>query len=205
MDLTSRQEHRYWEGLSARIEALEAAKEKLREGSLDAIDSIRRIAHSLQTSSHEAGYKETSEAASQVIKSVETELPKKLEILLTKLHEATKNSPINKTGILIVEDEPSISILLQELLSAPNREVHMAKTGQQAEQILMEKDISLILLDLMLPDMDGRNLLIRMRERPSTAETPIIVLTAKGSGPKAECFALGADVYFEKPFDSNTL
>ena len=99
-----------------------------------------------------------------------------------------------------------MSYLLKVKLSAPDREILIAETTAAAERILEEKEISLILLDLVLPDMDGRNLLIRLREQPQTAALPVFVVSGRvGTQPKTECFALGADEYFEKPFDPETL
>src|SRR5258708_2831951 len=111
-----------------------------------------------------------------------------------------------QVGILVVEDDADMARALQMRLAAPNRVVFLAASIAAAERILADNDIALIVLDLILPDCDGRHLLIRLRERPGLAPLPVIVLRGKGRGsPQTECFALGADAYFEKPVDLNTV
>src|SRR5204863_4567474 len=74
------------------------------------------------------------------------------------------------------------------------------------QAILEREEISLILLDLILPDMDGRNFLMRIRERLSTATIPVVVLTVKSAEQaRAECLALGADEYLEKSVGAEAL
>jgi two-component system, cell cycle response regulator len=91
-------------------------------------------------------------------------------------------------------------------LTAQNRQVFSATSLAEAEALLSDNEISLLLLDLQLPDGDGRELLLKLRERSATASIPILVLSGKeGSQVQTECFALGADAFFEKPFDPVTI
>ena len=107
-----------------------------------------------------------------------------------------------RTALLVVDDDPDIARLLERLLAAPDREVCVAGSAAAAEETIAAHAFGLIVLDLVLPDADGRTLLTRLRERPDTSTVPIVVLSALRSGPaRAECFALGADAYVEKPFD----
>ncbi|HEV8131377.1 MAG TPA: diguanylate cyclase [Acidobacteriota bacterium] len=198
---------RYGEALAAQIHALEVAQKALQQNSPEAIDSIYRLAHSLCDSSRTYGFPEISEVAHALQKTIE-ELPTRLQDLLATLREATANGQgeAEPVGILIIEDSPETTHLLQRKLYASHREILVAKTAADAERILEEKEISLILLDLSLADMDGRRLLVRLRERNRTAEIPIFVLSSRsGALAKTECFALGADEYFEKPFNPETL
>jgi diguanylate cyclase (GGDEF)-like protein len=76
----------------------------------------------------------------------------------------------------------------------------------EAEGVLDDHDVSLVVLDLGLPDIDGRELLVRLKGRPGAAEIPVVVLTGKGGDmPRTECLALGAEAFFEKPFDPRSL
>jgi diguanylate cyclase (GGDEF)-like protein len=91
-------------------------------------------------------------------------------------------------------------------LSDPSRIIFIAQTMKMADQILEERDITLILLDLTLPDADGRRFLHRVRDNPRTATVPIIVVSARrGPVSMSECFELGADEYFEKPIHPEVL
>ena len=118
------------------------------------------------------------------------------------IREQRAPSSDTRTEILIVDDDPDISRLLAHLLAAPDREIRVAGTAAAAEQQVAERSFGLVVLDLVLPDADGRVLLTELRERPATATVPIVVLSALRAGPtRGECFALGADAYIEKPFD----
>lgn len=105
-------------------------------------------------------------------------------------------------SLLIVEDDPEIGYLLSVILDDDDREVLSVETGAEAIELLDRRSVDLIVLDLILPDMDGRTLLTKIRAREATATCPVVVLSAR-SGPeiRQECYTLGADVYTEKPFD----
>ncbi|MEQ1856036.1 MAG: response regulator [Longimicrobiales bacterium] len=108
--------------------------------------------------------------------------------------------------LLVVEDDPEIQYLLTAMLSGADREVLSAASGAEASRHLDRGDVDLVILDLILPDVDGRTLLARMRDRTETAPVQVIVVTARG-GPQArqDCYALGADAFVEKPFDPDEL
>lgn len=104
--------------------------------------------------------------------------------------------------VLIVEDDPAYSRLLEDGLSGAGREVIVAATALEAREVVANQKISLIILDLVLPDADGRTLLMSFRSRPATASVPIIVLTVRGGAEtEAECLSLGADLFFAKPLE----
>ena len=196
----------YREVLSARIDALETAKRTLQKQPREAAEAIQRIAHSLRGSGTTYGFPQISTAAALLERAKPEEIPERLEELRRILREVLAGITTEKVGILIIDDDPEVCTLLEHTLAAENRELFVAGTTAQAEEILAQKRISLIILDLVLPDMDGRTLLLRLRDRPSMIMLPIIVLSAKvGTQTKTECFALGADDYFEKPFDPDTL
>jgi diguanylate cyclase (GGDEF)-like protein len=109
-------------------------------------------------------------------------------------------------NVLIVEDDPEIGYLITAVLEDDDRSLHLATTGAEAEQLASEIGIDLILLDLILPDVDGRQLLKRFRERPATSAVPVIVVSARGGADiRNDCYALGADVFYSKPFDPEQL
>ncbi|NIR40162.1 MAG: response regulator, partial [Actinobacteria bacterium] len=76
----------------------------------------------------------------------------------------------------------------------------------EAESVLEDEHVDVVILDLILPDRDGRDVLVRMRERLSTATIPVIVLSSMpGAVARAECMAVGADEFMEKPADPDEL
>ena len=101
-------------------------------------------------------------------------------------------------NILLVEDDVNISEMVSDYLSNEGFEVHVAFDGIQALQIF-EKDVfDLVLLDLMIPKLDGMKVMKRIREK---SLTPIMIVSAKDSdGDKAMGLGLGADDYLTKPF-----
>lgn len=196
----------YREVLISKIEALEAARKGVEEGHPEASDAIRRIARSLRSSGGAYGFPEISETAGRVEEADNPELLPSLDHLLETLEGVASRLGAGKIGILVIEDDPEVILLLRYCLEADNRDLHVVSTAAEAEKLLEDEDIALIILDLVLPDMDGRNLLVRLRERYPTLTLPVIVLSARGgTETKVECFALGADVYLEKPVEPDLL
>ena len=108
--------------------------------------------------------------------------------------------------ILILEDDPESGQFYQMKLAHPTRTIFVAPTVRSATEILDKHNITLILLDLTLPDADGRSFLRHVRENPRTSTVPIIVVSGRrGTESKTECFDLGADEYFEKPVSPDVL
>ena len=108
--------------------------------------------------------------------------------------------------LLVVEDDPEIAYLLSVVLGGRDRQVVVAHTGEQARSALESDDIDLVVLDLILPDVDGRSLLTEVREHPRTAAVPVVVLTARARpDTRQDCYRLGADAFVEKPFDPDQL
>ncbi|MFB9859900.1 response regulator [Salinicoccus siamensis] len=100
--------------------------------------------------------------------------------------------------ILVVDDEERIRKLLNMYLVREGYEIVEAEDGEEALEIAMEQDFNCVLLDLMMPKMDGIEVAKRLRTQKST---PIIMLTAKGEeNNRVEGFEVGADDYIVKPF-----
>jgi two-component system phosphate regulon response regulator PhoB len=108
--------------------------------------------------------------------------------------------------ILIVEDEPDIRSTLEYNLHRDNFQTESVGNLLDAEKILSTSNISLILLDLMLPDGSGLDLCRKLKADQSTNSIPIIILTAKDDEvDKVVGFELGADDYVTKPFSVREL
>jgi len=112
----------------------------------------------------------------------------------------------NKPTILIVDDEADILKLLSYNLEKSGFRVHEAKDGPEAIKLAIGKTPDLILLDVMLPDMDGMEALKRLKQDDRTSHVPVIMLTAKGEEvDKIVGFELGAEDYVTKPFSPREL
>lgn len=106
---------------------------------------------------------------------------------------------IEKTNILIVEDDNQINNMLALLLTKNGYNVRQAYSGTEAKLYLEQTDFHLVLLDLMIPGINGEQLLLDIRK---TKQVPIIVLTAKLDRQlKLDLLRAGADDYITKPFD----
>jgi two-component system alkaline phosphatase synthesis response regulator PhoP len=108
--------------------------------------------------------------------------------------------------ILVIEDEIHIQELIKYNLERNNMNVTLADNGIDGLQQAISKDYELVLLDLMLPGLDGLEICKRLRANKSTKKIPIIMLTAKGEElDKVLGLELGADDYMTKPFSIKEL
>jgi DNA-binding response OmpR family regulator len=110
--------------------------------------------------------------------------------------------------VLIIEDEPDIAESLRYNLEREGLSAQIAATGEQGLRAALDAKTSpaLILLDLMLPGMNGIELCRRLRREPATRRTPIIMLTAKDSETdRVTGLDVGADDYLSKPFSPREL
>jgi two-component system phosphate regulon response regulator PhoB len=108
--------------------------------------------------------------------------------------------------ILVVEDEPDISYMIARSLRNGGFDVLVAENGQSGLDLAVERSPALLLLDWMLPVMDGLELLRRLRRDPRTARMPVIMLSARGEvEDRARGLDCGADDYLAKPFSPREL
>jgi CheY-like chemotaxis protein len=108
---------------------------------------------------------------------------------------------------LIVEDDPGNAFALAELLKRGRMTVVAANGGPAALDILEGRDdIGIVLMDIMMPVMDGYETMISIRNRVSTAGIPIIAVTGKVvEGERERCIAAGASAFIAKPVDTAAL
>lgn len=108
--------------------------------------------------------------------------------------------------ILAVDDNPKNLQFLGKLLSSNGFEVAMAQSGQQALNFMLKNDPDLILLDIMMPEMDGFRVCEKIKANFSTRHIPVIFLTAKTeTDDVVKGFAVGGVDYVTKPFRSEEL
>ena len=103
--------------------------------------------------------------------------------------------------ILIVDDEPNIVMTLEYTFKKSNYEVFIARDGQEALDILKTNYPDIIILDIMMPMVDGFATLEQIRKDPNLTHTKVMFLSAKNKESDIEKgLALGADAYLTKPF-----
>lgn len=109
----------------------------------------------------------------------------------------------NMTDILIVEDDKELAEVLCDFLRAEGYNVSVAHTGEHAVSMYERYGAKLVILDIMLPETDGFEVLRRIRENDNT---PVIIVSAKTEkDDKLNGLILGADDYIEKPYDIDIL
>jgi len=108
--------------------------------------------------------------------------------------------------ILVVDDDENILNLEKTILEQKGFEVTAAPGGAEALRLLAEHDFDLVLLDVMMPEVDGFTVCRKIKEDARLKDIPVIFLTAKGGGEAlAEGFESGAIMYINKPFTANKL
>ena len=108
--------------------------------------------------------------------------------------------------ILIVDDEPNVVIPLQFLMEQHGYKVMVAERGEDALDLVYQYKPDLVLLDILLPGIDGYEVCEIIRLNPNFRNVKIIFLTAKGREMEiAKGMALGADAYITKPFSNAAL
>jgi CheY-like chemotaxis protein len=114
---------------------------------------------------------------------------------------------MTETRILHVDDEPDIREIVDLSLALnPEFQVRACSSGAEAIEAAARWSPGLILLDVMMPGMDGPTTLTHLRENPQTADIPVLFMTARAQAREVEQFiSLGAQGVISKPFDPMTL
>lgn len=108
--------------------------------------------------------------------------------------------------IVVIEDELDVREILMDILEAEGFNVLGAMNGREGVELVLQSDPDLVLCDVMMPEMDGFEVVAALRENSATATTPFIFLTAKAmKGDLQQGMNLGADYYLTKPFTRQEL
>lgn len=123
-----------------------------------------------------------------------------------KIHLSCGKKKIEMKKILIVDDEPNIVMSLEYTFKKNNFEVFIARDGQEALDILGDAQPNIIILDIMMPNVDGYNTLEQIKQDERLKDIKVIFLTAKNKERDVEKgLSLGADLYVTKPFSVKKL
>lgn len=108
--------------------------------------------------------------------------------------------------VMIVDDEPNIIMSLEFLMKKSNYQVFIARNGTEALEILKTETPDGILLDIMMPDVDGYEICEHIRKTERLSHAKVIFLSAKSKQSDIEKgYELGADLYVTKPFSTRDL
>jgi CheY-like chemotaxis protein len=134
-----------------------------------------------------------------------TELPIEKQRMLEKLNSSDEDL-IGKTALLVDDDARNI-FALSSVLERRGMKVLTATTGREAVTLVESNpEIAIVLMDIMMPQMDGYQTIGVIRENPAFARLPIIALTAKAmKGDREKCLEAGASDYLAKPVNTDQL
>jgi len=136
---------------------------------------------------------------------VVADLPPAKQAMLQALHES--DEPLADRKVLVVDDDIRNIFALNSLLERHRMKVITATNGQEAINLVEStEDLSLVLMDVMMPEMDGYEVMRRIRQQPPFRMLPIIALTAKAmKGDREKCLEAGASDYVAKPVNTDQL
>ena len=136
---------------------------------------------------------------------VMSDLPPAKQQMIETLHRS--DEPLRGKKVLVVDDDIRNIFALNSLLERHSMQVISANNGQEAIKLVDDtEDLSLVLMDIMMPEMDGYETMRRIRATPKFRTLPIIALTAKAmKGDREKCLEAGASDYVAKPVNTDQL
>ena len=187
--------------LSTYVDALEAARHALKTDATSG-ESIRRMAAMLERLGNQQGYPPIASTAHAVVQATDQDLSLAAERLLMALLRSVTDPTSREQTVLIVDDDVVLTKLLNKVLNHERRNVLVAASGTEMLVAIKSRWIDLIILDIGLPDLDGREILTALKKNPLTASIPVVILTGGTEAwLEAECRALGATAFLRKPID----
>jgi CheY-like chemotaxis protein len=132
-------------------------------------------------------------------------LPEEKRRMIERLHGSTE--ALRGRRVLVVDDDARNIFALTSVLEAHDMEVVSATNGRQAiDLIKATPDLSVVLMDIMMPEMDGYETMREIRKDPTLSSLPILALTAKAmKGDREKCLDAGASDYIAKPVNTDQL
>jgi CheY-like chemotaxis protein len=165
---------------------------------------LRRMAKSIVMKDVESPERLLDETA-LFLRRVIADLPEDKQAMLERIHGS--NEVLGGRKVLVVDDDARNIFALASLLENQEMEVITAASGRTALEIVgRTPDLSLVLMDIMMPDMDGYDAIRNIRQDPRFSTLPILALTAKAmTGDREKCLEAGASDYISKPVNTGHL
>jgi len=200
----TRNDHDVVSELEALLAVLVVARVSLTSPTTTIVASVRRTARAIMRAAGRCDRGDLGDAAAALAEARPIELSKRLQRVLDRLRATIDGMDRPCRTILVVEDDAATAELHTSILAGRDRRITRVRTTAEARVLLHEREVSLVLLDLALPEEDGQELLLELGGQH--ARPLVIVCTGLCGGlAAAECYALGADIVLEKPFAPQVL
>jgi len=175
-----------------------------RELSSDEDRQLRRAAKSVIVKGVESPERLLDETALFLHRDVK-QMPPAQQNIVRRLHES--DDVLREKRVLVVDDDVRNIFAMSSILERHGMEVITAGTGQEAvEKVAADQEIDLVMMDIMMPGMDGYDTMRVIRSRPESRSLPIVALTAKAmKGDREKCLEAGASDYLAKPVVTDQL
>ena len=189
------------------VQVLRDTTSALEDRNSDAEPALRRVATAIAHAAKEFGLKEIERSALALRDAAtHTEVLSEARSLASSLEGLAEKGKPEGYRILIVDDDRIEVTLLEALLDAPERDLVSAGTASEAREILRSQSFDLLILDLGLPDGDGRDLLLEIRGDQALEGMSVVICTGlPADQARAECLALGADDFLQKPVQADSV
>ncbi len=195
--------------LRPRLAVLTTGLLRLEKGEKEGAGTIRRMGKVFRNWAIGEELQEVEGAASRVMAARDDQLLEagaglrnSLKQIVSALGEETSHHFV----VLAVEENPDDAALLELGLESSDRTLYSVANLAEAEEVLRSEEVALLVLDLSLPDGDGRTFLTHVKEQVRYTDLPVLIVSGKeGGAVKAECLALGASSFFEKPVDPTAI
>ena len=183
------------------LHALESARRSLDQATPNAEATIRRLARALAADSRVRGFNEINQLAERIPELPLEALGSALDQLLAAVLDTLEVAPGTEAVLLLVQQEGT-TYDLASLLEEPGRCIVRRNSAHEAEEVLADGKVDLVVMDLDLPDLDGREFLVRYWERAHGIRIPLFVVSSDTETlTMLECLALGATAFFGLPLD----
>jgi diguanylate cyclase (GGDEF)-like protein len=193
-----------WGGqrLAAQVDVLAGLERDLARQDESAQTTVRAIAALIGANAERQEFADLTEHAAGVQGASPADLAKRV----TRLVAALRGHVPEKLSIMVVSGYSDFAESAQHMLASPDRAIHVAGSAARVRELLGQRAFSLLVLDIVLPDADGRNFIIELRQHPETETVPIVVLSGpQGGWLENECLSLGANAFLEKPVEAEAL
>ena len=198
----------YLDTLPELVASLKSLVKDYRLGNKEVDEQIRLLAHSLYGSGTTFGFPAISDASHKVEHAPPREILKYVpELAKVLLDTIVQDKPPQPVSVLIIDDDEMTSKLLRDSILAlhPEFTIDMAGNARDGQELLVKNNYSLLILDLIMPDRDGRDVLREIR-LDFKLTMPVLVLTGINNDMiRVECMSLGADKVLMKPLDEEML